>query len=405
LILELAGGELAAGSIDVGAPRDPLPVIKLRFDQIPRVLGITVPDDEVRRILTALGCQETHVCGHCVKVTPPTWRADLTREIDLIEEVARIHGYDQIPEDANVKMAASTRTRTDRVLTRVREVLTGAGFDEAMTLSAIDDQWVEVIQPWTDAPPLRTSTPVLRGANCLRQTLVPSLLAARRHNEKLSNRVIELFEIASAYLPRDGGLPQQKRLLSLTSGGGLLDAKGVVEALVARVAPSQRLAVGQSEFPLLEPGRQCRLRLGEHSLGYLGEVSAAGRQRFELRGPATVAEIDLDVLTAVAELTPLAQPLSPYPPVGRDVNIVVAESVHWADVEHLVRTAGGDLLEAVQYQQTYRDPGRLGEGRKSLLFSVELRSSSGTLTSDDADAVQQRIVGLLGEQLGAELRA
>jgi phenylalanyl-tRNA synthetase beta chain len=405
LILQTAGGELAEGVVDVGQPPQPRPVIKLRFEQIPRVLGIKVPDEAVQRILKALGCEETHVCGHCVKVAPPSWRADLTREIDLIEEVARIYGYDKIPEDSNVKMAASTRTRSDRVLAQVREVLVAAGIDEAMTLSAVDEAWVDAIQPWTEAPPLRASTPVLRRADCLRQTLVPSLLAARRHNEKLFNDDIELFEIANVYLPLDGALPQQKRLLAISSGRCFRELKGVVEALVERLAPSQRLGVGEVNYPLLDEARQCRLRLGEYTLGYLGELSDVGRERFDLRGHSTVAELDLDMLVALAELVPAARSLSPYPPVSRDLNIVVPESIRWGAVEELVRTAGGELLEAVEYQETYRDPKRLGADRKSLLISLQLRSATGTLTSEQADSVRDRIVVLLAEQLGAELRA
>src|SRR5690606_39037765 len=191
LVLELAGGELLDGVAVAGPTPTPPGEIKLRFPQIKRVLGIDVSPEEVGQILKALGCTETHTCGHCIKVIPPSWRADLTREIDLIEEVARIYGYDKIPEDTNVKMAASTRTRLDRVLDRVRATLVAAGFDEAMTLSAVDETLVDAIQPWSDEAPLRASTAVLRRADCLRQTLVPSLLTARRHNEKLSNPTIE----------------------------------------------------------------------------------------------------------------------------------------------------------------------------------------------------------------------
>lgn len=405
LILETAGGTLADGCVDVGETAKPQAVVKLRFDQIERVLGIRVPDAEVRRILTALGCEETHVCGHCVKVVPPSWRADLSREIDLIEEVARIYGYDQIPEDAGVKMAASTRTREDRVIDAVRGVLTAAGFDEAMTLSAVDESWVDAIRPWTDAPPLRTSTPVLRRADCLRQTLVPSLLAARRHNEKLSNPVIELFEIANVFLPIAGDLPQQKRVLAATSGGGFAQLKGVLEAVVARLAPGLRLSVGESSYELLDAARQCRLQLGERTLGYLGELSDAGRERFELREPAAVAEIDLAPIIDAAELIPTAQPLSPFPPVSRDVNIVVPEETRWAEVESLAREAGGELVESIAFRETYRNAERLGAGRKSLLFSLQLRSATATLTSEEADAVRERIVALLGKQLGGKLRA
>lgn len=407
LILQTAGGTLAEGVIDVGPAVTPKEreVVKLRWAQLPRILGIEVPVATVQKILTALGCEETHICDHCIKVLPPSWRADLTREIDLIEEVARIYGYDQIPEDTNVKMAASTRTRLDRVLDRVRATLTAAGFDEAMTLSAVDETLVDAIQPWSDEAPLRASTAVLRRADCLRQTLVPSLLTARRHNEKLSNPTIELFEIANVYLPIAGEIPQQKRLLAITSGGGFLELKGVLEALVTRIAPSQQLQVGEVEYPLLDDARQCRLRLGEHTLGYLGELSKAGRERFELRGGSTVAEIDVELLIAAAELASTARPLSQYPPVGRDVNIVVNESVRWAEVERLVREAGGELVESIQYQETYRDPQRLGVGKKSLLFTLQLRSATATLTNEEADGVRERIVTLLSQQLGGELRA
>jgi phenylalanyl-tRNA synthetase beta chain len=405
LILETSGGELAEGLVDVGRQPPSREVVKLRFEQIPRVLGIKVPPEAVQKILAALGCVETHVCGHCVKVTPPSWRADLTREIDLIEEVARIHGYDQIPEDVGVKMAASTRSREDRVLERVRGVMVAAGFDEAMTLSAVDEAWVDMIRPWTDAAPLRTSTPVLRRADCLRQTLVPSLLAARRHNEKTANPGAELFEVANAYLPIEGSLPQQKRLLAIVSGGDFYAVKGVIEGLVARLAPSLHLEVGATEYPLFDEVRQGRLRLGDHLLGYVGELSAAGREQFDMRWPTTAAEVDLDVLVAGARLAAKAEPLSPYPPVGRDLNIVVAESVHWSEVEALVRESGGELVETIAYKETYRNPDKIGAGNKSLVFSLQLRSARGTLTNEEADGVRDRIVAVLEKQLGAALRS
>jgi phenylalanyl-tRNA synthetase beta chain len=405
LILETAGGTLCEGVVDVGRKPPEREVVKLRFDQLPRVLGIKVPDEIVQKILTALGCVETHVCGHCVKVTPPSWRADLTREIDLIEEVARIHGYDKIPEDVGVKMAASTRSREDRVLERVRGVMIAAGFDEAMTLSAVDESWVDAIQPWTDEPPLRTSTPVLRRADCLRQTLLPSLLTARRHNEKVANPKAELFEIANVYLPEAGMLPQQKRLLAIVSGGDFNELKGVVESLVARLAPSRHVEVGASAYPLLDDVRQCRLRLGDHTLGVLGELSSAGKQRFEMRWATTVAELDIDLLVGAAELVATTRPLSQYPPVGRDLNIVIPESVHWSEVAALVRESGGELVESVAYQETYRNAERLGAGNKSLMFSLQLRSATGTLTNEEADAVRNRIVATLSERLGAALRA
>ena len=404
LILELAGGELAEGVVDVGPPVAEREQIKVRFTELPRILGIEIPADHVQKILTDLGCQETHICEKCVKVVPPSWRGDLTREIDLIEEIARIYGYDQIPEDAGVKMVASTRRQEDRVLEQVRGVLVAAGFNEAMTISAVDRDWVDTFRPWSQGDPLTVSTPVLRRADCLRQTLVPSLLTARRNNEKLFNSVIELFEIASIYLPCQDELPDQRRMLSLTSGGNFAELKGVIETLVATIAPGVRLASSKLEDKLFTAG--CRLNLGGKDCGVLGEVSSWGLEQFELRGSTTVAELDLAAIVENAVLIRQVKPLSTFPPVNRDLNVVVDEGVCWADIEQVVLAHGGDLFESIQFQDdTYRDVKQLGAGKKSVLFSFQLRSSSETLTNEQADAVRDQIVAVLGKELGGQLRA
>ena len=405
LILELAGGELAEGVIDVAQPAEPRPTIKLRFAELPRILGIEIAAEKVQKILTDLGCEETHVCDHCIKVVPPSWRADLTREIDLIEEVARIYGYDQIPEDAGVKMVASVRTREDRVYDQVRGLLVAAGFDEAMTISAVDRKWVDIFRPWSSEEPLVVSTPVLRRADCLRQTLVPSLLSSRRTNETLSNSRINLFEIANIYLPQPGLLPDERRMLAMSSGDDFFVVKGVVEALVAAVAPGSQFETTQQDDPFFAPGRGARLSLAGQPLGVLGEVSQSGLEHFELRNGTTIAEINLDRLVELAVPIRTVQPLSPYPPVGRDLNVVFDEGVRWAEVEQIIRAEGGDLLESVAFQEVYRDAKRLGPGKKSLLLSLLLRSAEGTLTNEQADAVRDRMVASLSKQLGGELRA
>jgi len=404
LILELAGGELAQGLIDVAEPSQPRPEIKLKFSELPRILGIEIPATRVSKILVDLGCEQTHECDHCIKIVPPSWRADLTREIDLIEEIARIYGYDQIPEDAGVKMVASTRSREDRVLEQTRGVLVTAGFDEAITISAVERGAIDIFRPWSTAEPLTVSTPVLRGADCLRQTLLPSLLVARRSNEKLSNRVIELFEIANVYLPQQAELPDQRRMLGITSGGGFFEVKGVVELLVAAIAPGCSLQSDNFDDPFFTAGRCCELRLDGEKFGVLGEVSDAGRGQLELRSPTAVAELDLSVLVDAAVPIRRAEALSAYPPVGRDLNLVVGEAVCWADVERIVATGAGELLERIDFQETYRDAQRIGAGKKSLLLSIQLRSTAGTLTNEQADAVRDKIVADIGKQLGGQLR-
>jgi len=404
LILELAGGELAAGVIDTGAVADVRESVALRFPQVERILGIPVAAEEVRSILTSLGNVEQSADDEQVEVLPPTWRSDLTREIDLIEEVARIHGYDKIPEDVSVPMARSARTDHDRGLEKVRQVLTALGYDEAMTISAVSEDWSAAYSPWSDAPPLRCSTPVLRGANYLRRSLVPSLLGARRINETLANEVIELFEIAKVYLPQVEGLPEEHLMLGLTSGEDFLTVKGAIESLLLRLHCKVVIEVHDISETMLTPGCCCELRLGGETLGYVGQVSDAGLKRFELRRPTTVAEVKLSTLLSAAVLVPQYAPQSPYPAVDRDINLEVDQSVRWADIEAVVTAHGGNHLERLDYRDTYRDDQLVAAGKKSVLLSAVFRWADGTLTNQQVDQVRDAMVAACRDELGAELR-
>ncbi|HEX3868866.1 MAG TPA: phenylalanine--tRNA ligase subunit beta [Pirellulales bacterium] len=408
LIVQTAGGEIAASVIDVGAPASQPKPIVLRFAQLKRILGIEVPEAEVFEILRRLGCQRSKSSDEKTSAmfVPPTWRRDLEREIDLVEEVARIYGYDKIPEDVSVPMATSSRTADDRVLERVRNGLTAAGFDEALTISVVEDDWSRAFSPWTDAEPLKLSMPILRRADCLRRSLVPSLLGARRTNESLANPEIELFEIARAYLPRRGQLPCEELLLAMTSSRDFSTVKGLIEALVAQVNPAIELQAAAAEFDLLDVRQACRLTFDDGEVfGLLGSVSAEGLRQFDLRSPTMVAELRLEALIARAVLVPQYVRQSPFPAISRDLNLVVDEPVRWESIARAVRGAGGELLESFDYRDTYRDPERLGAGKKSVLLSVRFRDQQGTLTSEQADTLRDAIVAACREAVGAELRA
>ncbi|MGE0606934.1 MAG: phenylalanine--tRNA ligase subunit beta [Pirellulales bacterium] len=403
LILETAGGELAAGVIDIGQQPGPRQPVTLRLGQIKRVLGISIDQHEVRRILAALGNDELRHDEQTVEVIPPSHRRDLAREIDLVEEVARIHGYENIPEDVSVPMAPSSRTAEDRVLGKIRHVLTALGYDEAMTLSLVDEAWSDSFSPWTDAPPLRANTAILGTSDRLRRSLLPSLLGARRNNEKHNNPTIELFEAARVYLPQGKKLPREEVLLSLTSGGDFYHLKGTLETVLAELDPGAAFEVRPLADPLFAAGRAVWLCLNGEKIGCVGQLSTPGRQRFDLRGPATAAEIQLAPLVRAARLTPIHAPLSPYPPVARDLNMVFDESVRWDAVAANVRASAGPMLESLAYQETYRSE-QLGPGKKSLLFGVTFRGQSGTLTGEEVDGLRDKIVGQLAA-LGGTLRA
>ena len=199
-------------------------------------------------------------------------------------------------------------------------------------------------------------------------------------------------------------------MLGITSGRSYMELKGMVEAVLAAVNPQLASQVEYSscdnaDLALLDPAASCCLVLDGQLLGYVGQLSAAGRTQGDLRGPATVAELKLAPLVERAELVPQYVPLPAFPAVSRDLNLVVDESVRWAQVADTVRRHGGPNLESLNYRDTYRDPQRLPPGKKSLLFSIALRWEGGTLTSQEADAIRDRIVAACRREHGAELRA
>src|SRR5262245_10859293 len=403
LILKHAGGELVEGVIDVGTPRPRRSEITLRLDRLKRIIGIDIPPETVRKILIALGCLEQSFERAEIVTIPPSWRRDLDREIDLVEEVARIHGYDKIPEDASVHMAASHRPDSDRVLAKVREVLTATGHDEAMTASVVSQRMSDAFSPWTETPPLVANTPMLEGADRLRRSLVPSLLEARRINESLSNSTIELFETARIYLPKSGLLPREPLTLSVVSGRGFLHLKGVVEGLLDALHIDESLNLIEFKHELLEPDRACELKLGGQRLGFLGEIAAAGLKAFGLRGATTVLEIDLAPIASRAKLVPTYEPQSPYPTIARDLNLIVGEAVRWADLAATVHSAAGDSLQQLEYLDTYRDPQKDGPNTKRLHFSFTLRAADRTMTGPEADAIRDAIVSACQKQHSAKL--
>lgn len=404
LILELAGGTLCSGMIDEGQrPQDP-EELELRYAQIQRVLGIEIPAQQIPVILESLGLTVVSNDDNSIRVLPPSWRKDLTREVDLIEEVGRIFGYEHVPSDAAVPMVASYRPTADRVLGKVRETLTSAGFDEAMTASTVPAPWVESFSPWTDAAPIQVSQPMLGvlekashnigAVNQVRQSLIPSLLEARRINDFRSNTDVELFETAKVYLAESTtDLPREPLMLGIMSSRTYYDVKGAIEEILNRINPQTTLEVTPFEHPILDINYSAELKVNGKLLGYLGEVSAEGRKQFKIRsGSATIAELDMTLLEELAVMISIHQDISKFQAISRDFNFVVENTVHWQDLESTVRSAGGDLCESITYRETFRDESKDGAGKKRLLMTVSLRSNSDTLTGEQADEVCQSII-------------
>ena len=405
IIQELAGGEIAKGVIDTAPELPKREPIVLRGSEIERILGITIDPQKVSSILVALGCEPETRASTGISYVPPSWRHDLTREADLIEEVARIHGYDKIPEDAPIPVAPSEKRPFDVAMERVRSVLTAAGMSEAMTPSVVTAKLDDALSPWTDKPALQTQTQMLKGSKRLRRTLIPSLLQGRANNWATASIEANLFEIAHVYLPGDADdtLPAEQYCLGLVAGGDFFDLKGSVETLIARMGIGQPPAVSTVDRSGFAKGGCAELKLGDDVLGYIGVVDPKTLKQWKLPAPVVAAELSLPVLIAASQLVPQQQHVSAYPSVQRDLNFVLAESVRWSEMENVVRAAIGEDLASLSYRETYRDEKKDGKDRKRVLMSVELQRHDATLSGEQADELVQKVISACKSSLDADL--
>ena len=404
LVLAVAGGTLHPGVIDVGRRGPERAPITLRLAQIARILGIEIDRAIAARILRALGLEAVGEDAASLTVRPPSWRGDLEREIDLIEEVARIHGYEHIPEDRAVPLTSTPRGRRERVEDVIREALTGAGFDEAATYSLVEERLAVPLEPGPASPPLRVEHSSRRRESALRQSLVPSLLAARLHNESHGQFDADLFEIANVYLPPAGGdLPDERTRLAIVGGSDFRGLKGVVESMLESLHIAAPLVSRPVDIPMLARGRAAELRLGETHLGYVGEIDSARLQEFELREACSAAELELDVLLKEAELVAQYRPMPPFPGVVRDLSLVVAHDLPWGELCETVVASAGSTLEAVQYLDTFQG-GNLPEDRQSVHFSMTFRHPERTLTGEEVEGAVRSVVGACEGRFQARLR-
>jgi len=405
LILKVAGGTLHPGVIDLGAPRPPKPPIVLRLAQIERVLGIVIDQAAVMRILVSLGLELLSEDRASLTLRPPSWRSDLEREIDLIEEVARIHGYHHIPENQAVALTSAPRGTRERVESAARQILTGAGFDEAVTLSLVEDRLAAPVAPGAASCLLRVDHSSRKRETALRQSLVPSLLAARMYNEAHGQPDASLFEIANVYLPREGKmLPDEPARLALVSGLDFRAMKGVVEALLDGLHAKGAFSARPVQIPLFAEGTAAELLLDTAHLGYLGEIGHATRFLFELKEKCSAAEIEFDVLLSRANLVAQLRSLPPYPAVVRDLSLVVARGLQWGDLREVAVRAAGPTLEAVSYLDTFHG-GNLAANEQSVHFSMVFRHPERTLTGEEVERAVRAVVEACEDRFQAKLRA
>jgi len=426
MIAEIAGGQIARGTVEAGRLALSPATIQLRPGRVAEVLGIDIPIERQQAILIGLGFVAESNGTDRSRWRAPTWRRDCGREIDLVEEIARIEGYDRVPENEPIAARPVTESARERTLRRATDVLVAAGFCEAMTRSVVGASLEAPASPWGDASPLVCAPPLVRGADRLRRTLLPSLLEARAANVAIGAQQPDLFETARGYLPRQTATPdaaspvEEPLLVSFVMGGGFAAAKGLAEAVLERLglggsaANEPHVVFRQAHLDLFATGRAAEIvleRPGQPAerIGVVGEVAATVLTNFGLnvgaKGAVVAAELRLDRLEFAVDLERRRSRPSDFPAVERDVNLIVDQTVPWGDVAAAIRGSAGGLLEECRLVQVWTDAERLGAGKKSFVVSLRLRSSEGTLAGEDANRTVDAVVASCGRQCGAVLRA
>ena len=434
LFHDLCGGVVAPGTIDVRGELPTPPRLRFRASRCDALLGLHVPAAEQAVILQRLEC-DVEAGGAELAVRPPSFRSDLEREIDLVEEVGRIRGLDTVPETLPARRGAVGGLTTDQRLRRAAcDALAGCGLDEVVTYTFIGRESLAGLglgEGDVRRVPVALANPMSAEQSVLRTTLLPGLLGALRENLSRQKRALQLFEAGHVYLNDDQTvgapahavagahveLPHEPEMVGLVLLGPLYPEnwtglgrptdyytlKGAVECLLAAVGVRDAAFVASDE-PFLHPGKSAAVLCGERHAGWLGLLRPDVAARFGLDvDEVYAAELSLDVLFRCTAGVPLFTDLVTFPPASQDLAVVVDNDVTAADVLALVRRAGGKLLHEVSLFDVYGGD-QVPSGKRSLALRLVMRSPERTLTDKDIDSVRRRVLSALEREYGATLR-
>jgi len=413
LILDNCGG--APGPVSEVVDRKYLPVQKkvtLRTGQIERVLGISINSPEVNRILTALGC-EVHEQKSGREVTPPTYRFDLAIEADLIEELARMQGYDTIPVEVprtGMQFHGDQMADEGRLL---RDLLAHRGYYESISYSFIDQSLQEMFVSASEnlvlANPLSADMSVMRGS------LWPGLISALQHNLKRQQSRVRLFEIGRVFSRFHDKIRQEfmvggviygniyrKQWDSNNKESDFFVLKGDVEAILRTAGRlDQAVEYLSAEHPALHPGQSAKIIYKNQSLGWLGKLHPAIQSSLDIAGPCYLFELPLADISR--QITPKYRKLSKFPAVRRDLALVMPEEIPLSSITQCINSAAPEALSNLELFDVYQGEG-IDLGKKSLALGLTFQRSSSTLTDEEVEAIVGDMLARLKRECGVTLR-
>ena len=422
LMVEMGGGKVSREAVDVYPKKIEPAKISLRPARVNQILGTSLPANEIGSFLESLELRvENGKDGSC-RVTSPTFRVDLQREIDLVEEVARLHGFDKIPVTLpEGRVSAAGKTRLQQASASAREILTAGGFWEIITYSFISPDMLRKLRLAEGDRRLqflRIQNPLSEETGVMRPTLLPGLLETVGINANRQILDLKIFELGRVFHPRPGQeLPDEVEVLSALICGqraeeswghpkaevDFFDLKGAVETLLARLGVDGVQIIREEKEPFLHPGAACRLEAGGEYLGWMGEIHPEVREAYELKQKVFVCELDFRAAAGRMRLKKTFRPLARFPAVHRDLALIVDEAVSAGAILTEIREANTGLVAEVKIFDLYRG-NPIPNGKKSIAFRLKYQQEGRTLTDAEVNEVQQQIARRLIAKHGAVLR-
>lgn len=411
-LIEILGcGKVASGTVDVYPKKFTAEPIDVRVDRVNKVLGIELSRDEMVKIFESLEMR-VEGDGQTMKVTPPTIRQDMLSEVDFIEEVARMYGYDKLPVTLPKGNSEAGQSRERTLVDIARDTLCALGANEIQTYSFVSPKGVDDVRidedSWERAF-VKILNPLGEENSVMRTILTPNLLEVLGRNFSRNIEAVKAFEIGSTFTTnfiRPEDLPEEQTGLCVGLYGKDADfftLKGMVTELLRILGVSGVTFIAESEYGVYHPGRCARIAVEDEELGILGEIHPDVAEKFGIGTRAYCCEMFFDSVVRHANIAKAYEPLPKYPATSRDIALLVDEEIQVGEIENIIKEHGKSILEKVQLFDVYRGK-QVAEGKKSVAFALTYRDKNKTLTDEDVAKVHEKVLEALEEKANAVLR-
>jgi len=417
LVKEIAGGKTAGGMSDIGPGIEKEKEITLSLDDVARILGIDISPERIKDIFKRLNLGPIKKKDK-ISVTVPSYRRDLNRDIDLIEEIARLYGYDKVPPrlpSFTPQKTYQLEKRTTSLENEIRKILCGAGLNEIMTYSLTSRDSIEYlgISP-ENLVSLRN--PMSSQQEIMRPSLLSELMGVLNWNLNRKNTLLQLFELNKVYIMnKESGQADEIMHLSIGICGNkpgnwkekprdldFFDLKGIIEILMDSLGAAG-YRVEKTEHPSLKENMSIAINAGGRVCGVFGEVKEDVARKFDIKRKVYLAEISLDALLGCANLKKTFRPLPKYPSVKRDIAILLDDTINASGIYDVIKEEARQLVKSVEVFDLYKGR-QIQEGKKSLAYTIQYRSDERTLNDKEVNDIHKKVQDALIKRLGAQIR-